>query len=53
VLFAGVAARMTEVDVEALHAMLEIDFRTRRTTFDRLRKPARAPTLSKFREHLR
>lgn len=51
-LFATIGARLTLADREGLERLLEVDPVTKRSTYDRLKQPAKAATLTKFKQHL-
>jgi TnpA family transposase len=50
--FEGIARRVGAADRARLDGLLVVDPQTRRSAFDRLKQPARAATLSRFKEHL-
>jgi TnpA family transposase len=51
--FAGIRARMSEQDIESVLGLLSVNPLTGRSMYARLREPAPAPKLTKFREHLK
>lgn len=51
-IFRGIGERMTCAERAGLEVLLEVDPRTRRSDVDRLKQPAKAATLTRFREHL-
>jgi hypothetical protein len=51
-IFRGIGGRMTDRERAALDRLLDVDPRTRRSGCDRLKQPAKAATLTRFREHL-
>lgn len=51
-LFATIGARLTETDRAVLLGLLEVDKATKRSAYDRLKQPAKAATLTKFKQHL-
>lgn len=51
-IFRAIGERLTVSDRGRLDGLLEVDPRTRRSDFDRLKQPARAATLTRLREHL-
>jgi TnpA family transposase len=51
-LFGGIARRLNAADRARLDGLLVVDPQTRRSAFDRLKQPAKAATLSRFKEHL-
>jgi hypothetical protein len=51
-LFATIGARLTGTDRAGLERLLEVDPATRRSGYDRLKQPAKAATLTKFKQHL-
>jgi hypothetical protein len=51
-LFATIGARLSEADRAALAGLLTVDPVTKRSGYDRLKQPAKAPTLGKFKDHL-
>lgn len=51
-LFATIGARLTTAAREQLQRLLEVDPVSKRSAYDRLKQPAMAATLSKFKQHL-
>ena len=51
-LFAAIGARLAEADRAVLLGLLEVDKATKRSAYDRLKQPAKAATLTKFKQHL-
>jgi Domain of unknown function (DUF4158) len=51
-LFATIGARLTDADRAVLLGLLRVHPTTKRSDYDRLKQPAKAPTLGKFKEHL-
>jgi TnpA family transposase len=51
-LFATIGSRLTEADRAMLVGLLKVHPTTKRSDYDRLKQPAKAATLSKFKDHL-